>query len=114
METTHAHAGKMEAQWRQWGARLDQLVAKADAAGADAKADYRTHLEELKNKCHVARAKLVALKTAGGDNWETFKSSGNDNWETFKAASGESWETFKVGLESTWEELEGAFKKLKN
>ena len=114
METTHAHVGKMEAQWKQWGARLDELVAKAEVAGTEAKADYRVHLEELKGKCHVARAKLVALKAAGGVNWETFKSSGSDNWETFKAAGGESWETFKVGLESTWEELEAAFKKLTN
>jgi hypothetical protein len=114
METTHGHVGKMEAQWQQWGARLDQLVAKAEAAGSGAKADYQSHLEELKAKCHVARGRLVALKAAGGENWETFKSLGSDNWETFKAAGGESWETFKVGLESTWEELEAAYKKLTN
>lgn len=33
MENTQGHVGKMETQLKQWGARLDQIVAKAEKAG---------------------------------------------------------------------------------
>ena len=33
METVEARVGKMEAELRQWGVRLDKLLAMADLAG---------------------------------------------------------------------------------
>ena len=47
METVEAHVGKMEAELKQWGARLDDLLAKADAAGVEARSDHRKRLDEL-------------------------------------------------------------------
>ena len=92
METVESHVGKMEAELRQWGARLDKLVAKADAAGTAAKVDYRERLDDLKNKYHAAEKKLAELKAAGSSKWDTFKG----------------------GIESAWSELEKAFTKLAN
>ena len=90
METMEAQVGKMETQLKQWGAKLDHLVARAGVAGADAKIDYRKGLDDLKAKHKVVQAKLDELKTAGTDEWKTFK----------------------IGVESAWHELEVAFKKL--
>jgi multidrug resistance efflux pump len=90
MESREAHVGKMETQLKQWGAKLDELVAKADQAGAEAKIEYRKRIDDLRAKQKVARAKLDELKTAGSEKWETLK----------------------AGVESAWNELEAAFKKL--
>lgn len=83
---------KMESQLKEWEAKLDVLVAKAGVARAEAKSDYLDHVDELKTKHQLAKAKLAELKTA----------------------SKEKWEILKTGVDSAWNELEEAFKKLKD
>jgi len=90
METMAAHVGKMETRLKEWGAQLDELVAKGHEASAEAKIDYRKRIDDLKAKHQAAQAKLEELKTAGSEKWETFK----------------------AGVESAWNELEVAFKKM--
>ena len=92
MEARQVHVGKMEARLRQWGAKLDELAAKCDESGTEARFDYRKRIDDLKAKHQAAQAKLDELKTAGSDKWETLK----------------------AGVESAWGELEVAFKKLTN
>jgi hypothetical protein len=92
METRGAHVGRMETQLQQWGAKLDEFVAKADEAGAEAKIDYRKGIDDLKAKHRGAQGKLDELKAAGSEKWETLK----------------------AGVESAWNELDVAFKKLRN
>jgi len=81
---------KLEDRLELWGVKLNELVAKAEVAGQEAKIDARKHLDDLKAKLADARAKLDDAKAAGG----------------------ETWEKFKVGVEHSWKELEGAFHKL--
>jgi hypothetical protein len=90
MKTKHAHVGKMEKQLKRWGAQLDELAAKATAAGTAIKADYLKHIDDLRLKHTAAQAKLDELKSA----------------------SGAEWESFKAGLESAGNEVEVAFKNL--
>jgi len=90
MKTKKAHVGKIESQLKRWGAKLDELVAKAGEAGAEIKVEYQQHLDDLKAKHSVVQAKLAALKTA----------------------SGAEWETIKAGLDSADHELEAAFQKV--
>jgi hypothetical protein len=92
METVEAHVGKMEAELRQWGARLENLLAMADVAGSAARLDRRQRLDDLKDKYDAAEAKLAELKTAGSGKWEIFQSD----------------------VEKAWSELEIAFTKLTN
>ena len=92
METVEAHVGKMEAELAQWGAKLDELLAKADAAGTEAKIDYRKRLDDLREKYINAERRLAELKAAGSSKWDTFKD----------------------GVESAWSELAKAFTKLAN
>ena len=91
MVAAEAKIGKLEAQLSHWGAKLDELMGKAEADGAEAQVDYRRHLDELKAKYHVARVKLEEFKVAGSGKWEHFK----------------------IGIESAWGDLESAFKALK-
>jgi hypothetical protein len=90
MKTNEVEVGKMEAQLKQWGVKLDDLVAKADQAGTEAKADYRKHIDDLRAKYQAAESKLDELKAASTDKKDTIKH----------------------GFESAWSEVEVAFKKL--
>ena len=90
METANADVGKMEAELRQWGARLDNLRAMADLAGTAARRDYRQRLDDAGKKYDAAEAKLAELKAAGRGKWEIFKG----------------------GIESAWSELATAFTRL--
>jgi chromosome segregation ATPase len=91
MKFARENIGKLESQLKDWEAKLDVLVAKAEVVRAEAKSDYREHIDELKTKHRLAKAKLEELKAEGNDKWDTLKS----------------------GVESAWNELENAFKKLK-
>jgi hypothetical protein len=90
MKKMEAHIGKMETQLKQWGAKLDELVAKAERAGTEAKIDYRKRIDDLKSKHKAAQSKLDELRAGGSEKWETLK----------------------AGVESAWNELEVAFKKM--
>jgi hypothetical protein len=92
METVEWHIGKMEAELKQWGVRLDKLMAKADASGTGAKIDYRHRLDDLSEKYAAAEARLTELKAAGINKWDTYKG----------------------GVETAWSELATAFTKLAN
>lgn len=92
METVEAHVGKMEAELTRWGVKVDELYAKADAAGTGAKIDYRNRLDELKAKYEAVQARFGELKAAGHDKWQNFE----------------------VDIDTAWSELEDAYKKLKS
>jgi hypothetical protein len=92
METVEWHIGKMEAELKEWGARLEKLVAKAHAAGTGAKIDYRDRLDDLSEKYTAAEKRLAELKAAGLNKWDTYKG----------------------GVETAWSELATAFTRLAN
>lgn len=92
MEKTQENLGKFETQLKQWGAKLDEFVAKADRAGTTARIDNRKRIDDLRAKCQAAQSRLDEVKAAGDDKWETLK----------------------IGVESAWSELEIAFKKISN
>ena len=92
MEKTQENLGKFETQLKQWGAKLDEFVAKADRAGTTARIDNRKRIDDLRAKCQAAQSKLDEVRTAGSERWESFKTD----------------------VESAWGELEIAFKKLSN
>jgi len=81
---------KLEEQLKLWGAKLNEVMAKASVAGQEAKIESRKQLDELKSKLDGARSKLDEAKAAGSDKWESLKE----------------------GVAHTWEEVEDAFKKL--
>src|ERR1039457_1733043 len=91
MDTAGQEVGKIETRLRQLGTKLDKLVAKADEAGSEAKAEYRKQIDCIKDKHAVVQSKMTA----------------------FRAANGQKWDSFKGGVEIAWHDLENAFKALK-
>ena len=92
MEKMQENLGLLESQLKQWGAKLDEFVARADRAGTTARIDNRRRIDDLKAKCQAAQSKLDEVRTAGSEKWDTLR----------------------AGVESAWGELEIAFKKLSN
>jgi len=92
METVEAHVEKMEAELKQWGARLDKLMTQAHATSADVKIDYRKRLDDLRQKYVAAEKRFAELKAAGSGKWEIFQGS----------------------VETAWSELATAFTRLTN
>jgi multidrug resistance efflux pump len=92
MDTENADVGKMEAELRQWSARLDNLLAMTDLVGTGTRIDYRQRLDDAREKYDAAEAKLAELKAAGSSKWEVFQG----------------------GVETAWSELARAFTRLAN
>lgn len=81
-----ADVGKMEAELRQWGARLDNLLAMADLVGSAARIDYRRRLDDAREKYDAAEAKLAELKAAGRDKAEIFRDTVENAWSELATA----------------------------
>jgi uncharacterized coiled-coil DUF342 family protein len=86
MSLKDAYIEKMEAQFREWGAKIDELKAKADKAEAGAKIEYTKQLDSLKAKRDAAGQKLSEVKAAGEDAWESMKSGVEGAWSELKSA----------------------------
>ena len=91
MQTVEAHVGRLEAELKRWGAKLDEMRAQLDRTGNESTTD-RKWLEDLEAKHDAAQTKFDALKTAGSAKWEIYK----------------------TGIEDAWSDLEAAFRKLAN
>jgi hypothetical protein len=62
---------KLEDQLDLWGARLNELVARAEVVGMEVKIDSKKGLNEFKTKLDAARSTLDGVKAAGSDKWGT-------------------------------------------
>lgn len=82
----------MEMQLKQWGARLNELAAKAKTASVDLQAEQLELVRELRTKRDQVQSKLAELKGTGA----------------------ETWDAIKTGIEGAYSDLEAEFKKLKH
>jgi hypothetical protein len=80
------YVAKMEAELKEWSARLNELKAKASKAAAQGRVEYQKQLETLQSKHDAAASKLAELKSAGEDRWESLKAGVEGAWNELKAA----------------------------
>lgn len=81
MATKEAYQKKLEAQLKEWDAKLDQLNAKAQKATADARIHYENELENLKSKRAAAHKTLEELGKRGETAWEDMKDGAEKIWD---------------------------------
>ncbi|MGF1542479.1 MAG: hypothetical protein ACFCU5_18890 [Pleurocapsa sp.] len=86
MEDKKAYQQTMETRLSQIGAKIDELQARTQQAGADTRAKLEEQIEVLKAK----------------------RDNVNRRLEEFTAAGESAWESLKSGLQSAWEDLSGA------
>jgi len=85
-ESTRPNVGRMEAQFKALGARLDKLVDHVEGVGAQVKTDYRERIDDLKAKREAVRVKLDEIRTAKGEKWEGLKAGFYRAWNDLEAA----------------------------
>jgi uncharacterized coiled-coil DUF342 family protein len=73
MDEKIVYLEKMQAQVKDWAAKIDALIAKADKAGGEKKVEYQEQIQKLKEKKKVAEAKLQELRAAGEGTWREAK-----------------------------------------
>ena len=73
MDSKDEYKARIDAQLKEWSARIAELKAKADAAEAGLKAEYLQQVETLRLKKEETQAKFEELKKTGDEAWETLK-----------------------------------------
>lgn len=94
MGLKEAYQDKIEAQIKEWTAKLQEYKAKADKASADVKIQMYQHLDHLRAQKEAAQQKLQEIKAASGDSWEVLKSGS---------------EKALAELKKTWEGMKSKF-----
>jgi len=95
MGMKEAYQDKMEAQLREWQAKIDVLKAKADKAGTEQRIKYHERIEKLRTQKKAAEAKLAELRNASEGAWEDLKTGVEMAWEDLKLAVEEANKKFK-------------------
>jgi hypothetical protein len=86
-----AYQEKLEAQIKEWSAKLTEMKAKADKAGADAKIQMYKQIDQLQAQKETAQQKLSQIKTAGAESWEALKAGSEKTLGDMK----KTWEAIK-------------------
>ena len=73
MDSKEAYREKLEAQMREWSAKIDLLKAKADQAEAEAKIEYSKAIEDLRRRKEALQTKFRELQNASDAAWKDIK-----------------------------------------
>lgn len=68
-----AYVDKMEAQLKEWEAKIGILRAKAEKTEANTRIKYYRQIEKLQKKQEETRKKLQEIKHSGEDAWDNVK-----------------------------------------
>lgn len=86
MSEQQAYREKMEAQLRDWSARIDALQAKTHKLEADAKLKAIERVNDLRAQQAAVREKLNSLMRANGAAWEDIKLGVEKAWSALTDA----------------------------
>ena len=77
---------KLDAQLKDWTAKLDELKVKARETKTELRADYEKQLQMLSEKRTTAQAKLQELRLRTEDAWEDLKGGTERAWDEMRKA----------------------------
>ncbi|MGD2024995.1 MAG: hypothetical protein PVJ46_11520 [Methyloceanibacter sp.] len=86
MSERDLYVQEMKAKLDEWNAQVDRLLAKADAAQADAKHEYNEQVEALKKQREAAIQRLNELQSKSDDAWEDLKAGTDAAWDKMTSA----------------------------
>ena len=66
MDNKHDYQAKLNAQLDEWKAEIAKLQAKAEAAGEEAKEDYREAVDGLQKRRETLKVQLREMAKAAG------------------------------------------------
>lgn len=94
MENKQAYQDKMDAELREWQAKIDLLKVKAEKAEASQKLKYQEEIDALQTKKQQLQEKIKALRTTSEDAWSEVKSGVDKAWNDLKSAVDRARERF--------------------
>jgi molecular chaperone GrpE (heat shock protein) len=77
----HQYQEKVQAELQKVDAKIDEVVAKAKHAEADAKVTYHNKLEELRSARDAAAQKLEALENSTDEAWDNLRQGFENAWD---------------------------------
>jgi predicted nuclease with TOPRIM domain len=77
---------KIEAQLKEWAARLEELKGKAAKAKAEAREELSKQVDKLRASQEEAQRKLQELREAGAETWGKVKPHLDKGMEDLKKA----------------------------
>jgi len=95
MSMREAYEQKLDAQLREWQARIDALKARAERASAEQKVEYYEQIETLRTKQDDLQDKLTELRQAGEGAWQDIKVGADLAWKDVQDAFSRAAEKFK-------------------
>jgi multidrug resistance efflux pump len=90
MDKKEEYTKKLEAQLKEWKAKIDILEARGAKITSEAKTELMREIKELRQKKGIVKEK----------------------WNELQKVSGDSWDTMKVGVEKAAAELKGAMDRV--
>lgn len=86
MDKKEEYIQKLDAQLREWSAKIDELNARAEKAKGDIKTEYTRQLEALEALRESALKKLAEISEAGGQAWEELITGAEKAWHELKTS----------------------------
>ena len=95
MEDKKSYLQKIADQLKQWDHEINELKAKTITAKDGSKAEILKQIEELRLKKRTAQDKLIQLREAGDEAWDTMRSGLERSLSEFKGAFSKAVAKFK-------------------
>lgn len=86
MPDRDAFVRKLEAQLKEWSAKLDELRRRAEKAAASRQGETAKQIEALQERRDAIARRLQELRTAGEHAWEELRAGAEKAWEEMATA----------------------------
>jgi hypothetical protein len=84
MSERQEYLATMQQKLEKWGAEMDLLEARANAAMEGTRAKFQAQFSELHSSRLEGQRKLEAIKAATEDSWEQLKVETENVWDAFE------------------------------
>lgn len=81
----------MEGQLQQWEARLQTIKSITERAGADAKRELLSELDQLENLYSLGKQQFKSLENAAAETWNNGMNDMVISWNKVSGAFESSW-----------------------
>jgi len=86
MDKIEAYREKIEAQLKEWKAKIEMLEKKATEASGETKTELKRAIGELRQKKELVKEKLNELQKESSTAWDTMKERLEKATSEFKSA----------------------------
>lgn len=94
MEDKKAYQNTMEERFREIGARIDDLQARATHARDEVKDELRQHVNQLQAKRTELQQKLNDMNSSGAEAWSSIQEGVHAAWDELNRAFQDAVSTF--------------------